>query len=369
MLQHLEILDHISQPVFVLTPDSLGRPVYSFWNRACERHGHRPRSEVLGRTSAEVYDSGFGQAAYQRHVAAMTAETPITYDVLLDIGGEPTEVQTTLSPVRTATGQLIAVVGSSIVLSSVRMAQQREIEALAVVERARKEMEQYLAFAAHDLRAPMRRMMGLAEMLRDDLPDDAQDARETAQLMEEVSAKAQELITDVLRFSEATNATRRVEAFELAPLARDIFTVLDPLGLHDMQAEPARLTGDRTAIQIVLRNLVDNAIKHSDKDRIRLRITLEQTPEGCDLLVWDDGPGLPAGDLSFLDGKDFEYGQGFGLLGIRRLIEMRQGHLSATSETGGGTTFRISLPGTRPSNAPDWSQATGVGPRAAPGAA
>lgn len=366
MLQHLDILDHVAQPVFVLTPDSAGRPVYSYWKRACEIHGKRPRALVLGKTAVEVYGEALGGSAMQRHIEALDATKPFTYEVLLGIGEQPTEVQTTLSPVRTSTGQLIAIIGSSIVLSSVRAAQQREIETFAIVERARAEMEQYLAFAAHDLRAPMRRMMGLAEMLRDDLPEDAADARETALLMEEVSRKAQELITDVLKFSETTHATRRVESFDLAALAHDIFTVLDPLGQHDMLVEASEIIGDRTAVQIILRNLVDNAIKHSDKEIIQLRISLENTAMGLDLLVADDGPGLPDGDLAFLDGKDFHYGQGFGLLGLRRLLEMRKGHISATPRAGGGTVFRVTLPDLRRAGAVDWGMATGIVPRSVP---
>lgn len=341
------ILDFVAVPIFVLRPDAEGAPVYAFWNRAAERLGARPRHKVLGRTAVEVYDDTLGNAAYQRHIEVMSSRTAQTYDLVLDIDGAETEVQTTLSPILGHDGQVIAIVGTSVILTPIRAAQQKDIETLARVERARCEMEQYLAFAAHDLRAPMRRILGLSELIRDELPEDATEAREIANLMSEVSEKAQDLIGEVLDFSEASNAEARIESFELHLLCRDIFTVLDPRGLHDLHAEEIRLTADRTALQIILRNLVDNALKHAGKDRVHVRVCTGATPDGLDVLVEDDGKGLPGGTLDFLDGKPFEYGHGFGLLGLRRLLGMRKGRLSATQAKGGGSLVRVHLPGTR----------------------
>jgi len=341
------ILDYVALPIFVLRPDPDGRPVYAFWNRAAERLGARPREEVLGHTAREVYEGAFGEAAYRRHMEVMATRTAQTYDLLLDLDGSATEVQTTLSPILGHDDHIIVIVGTSTIVTPIRAAQQKDIETLARVERARREMEQYLAFAAHDLRAPMRRILGLSELIRDELPEDATKAREIADLMSEVSEKAQDLIGEVLDFSEASNAEERIESFELHLLCRDIFTVLDPRGQHDLDAQEIRLTADRTALQIILRNLVDNALKHAGKDRVRVRVRTDATNEGLDILVEDNGKGLPGGTLDFLDGKPFEYGHGFGLLGLRRLLGMRKGKLSATQPEGGGSVFRVHLPGTR----------------------
>ncbi|MGP6086273.1 sensor histidine kinase [Antarctobacter jejuensis] len=341
----LAILDSVAHPVFVLIPDAEGHPIYAFWNRMSEHYGGRSRADVIGRTARQVFSGAFGEAAFARHCEALKAKTAISYDLMLDLGGVPSEVHTKLTPVLSEQGEVRAVVGTSTVVSGLRAAEQREVETLALVERARSEMEQYLTFAAHDLRAPMNRLAAIASLLRDELQDGQTEAHELTDLLEQVSSKAQELISDVLDFNLASNAGTQVETFDLALLCRDIFTVLDPMQQHDLGAEEARITADRLAIQIVLRNLVDNAIKHSDKERIWLRITLAAEDGGMELRVSDDGPGLPAGDLEFLDGKGVTYGQGFGLLGIRRMIMMRRGTLTARPREGGGTTFHIRLPG------------------------
>ncbi|WP_417205476.1 ATP-binding protein [Antarctobacter sp.] len=338
-----DILDYVPQAVFALRPID-GEPIYVFWNRTAEKLGGRSRDQVIGKTARDIFQSELGEEAYQRHCEVMRSDSQMEYDLVLDLDDKLCEVRTTLAPVRNARGEVEAIVGSSVILSDQRAAEQNRLEAMALIERARVEMEQYLAFAAHDLRAPMRRMSGLTGLIQEELPDSAVEARKIAAMMEDVSLKAQALISEVLNFSEANNAVSCVETFDLRAMARDIFTVLDPLHKHDLSAERARISTDRVALQIILRNLVDNAIKHRDKGRIRLKIALEDTAEGLAIRVTDNGPGLPATDLQFLDGKGFEYGTGFGLLGIRRLITTRGGCLSASLRPEGGTCFRIKLP-------------------------
>ncbi|MFW2587057.1 ATP-binding protein [Sagittula sp. SSi028] len=339
------ILDHIAQPVFVLRIKDDGTPVYCFWNRACETHGHRARADVIGRSALEVYAGPMGEAAYARHLEAMQSDRPLHYDVLLDLAETPTEIHTILSPLRDDDGALTHIIGTSVLLASLRALQKREVETLGLVERARSEMEQYLAFAAHDLRAPMRRIEGLAEMLREDLPENAKDAMEIAQLMQQVSNKAQLLINEVLKFTEASNASQLHETFDVGLLARDIFLVLDPMRLHDLKAPSVMIHGDRVAIQIILRNLVDNAIKHANRDVVKVRIGAETAPNGDVILtVTDNGPGLPDGSLDFLTGWSVDYGKGFGLLGLRRMIRLRGGSIAAENAPDGGTCFRITLP-------------------------
>ncbi len=338
-----DILDHVPQAVFALRPVE-GVPIYVFWNRTAEKYGGRKRDQVIGKTARDIFQSKLGEEAYQRHCEVMQSASPMEYDLILDLDGALREIRTTLSPIKNDQGEVEAIVGSSVILSDLRAAEQNRLETMAMIERARVEMEQYLAFAAHDLRAPMRRMAGLTGLIQEELPDSAVEAREIAAMMEDVSRKAQSLISEVLNFSEANNAVSCVETFDLRALARDIFTVLDPLHKHDLTADRARISTDRVALQIILRNLVDNAIKHRDKDQIRLDIALEDTPKGLAIRVTDNGPGLPAADLQFLDGKGFEYGTGFGLLGIRRLVTTRGGCLSASLRPEGGTCFRITLP-------------------------
>lgn len=344
---NFDALDYVAQPVFVLRPDKDGRPVYIFWNRAAENLSGHSRHYVYNKTARDIYPGAFGEGAQRRHEETLHSKQAQSYDIMLSIDDEPIEVRVTLHPILNYDDSMLAIVGTSVVLTSLRASQQLELETYAMIERARDEMERYLAFAAHDLRAPMRQMAGLAEMLQEELPADANEARELASMMEQVSQKAQELITDVLKFSEATNATVKVESFDLRLLARDIFTVLDPAQRHDLGSDGGRITGDRTAVQIILRNLVDNAIKHSEKDRIWLRIQLDDIGDGLDLLVLDNGPGLPEGTLDFLEGKSYEYGQGFGLLGLRRLVQIRQGTIQAVNRPEGGTMFRIHLPNLR----------------------
>lgn len=347
-LLHFDILDHVAVPIFVLRPAADGRVTYAFWNSAAERISGRLRADVLGRTALDLYNGAFGENAYERHRKAMETGEPATYEVMLDIAGVPREVQTTLAPIKSYDGSTLVVIGTSVVVSALRAAQQRELETLAMIEATRSEMESYLAFAAHDLRSPMRQVAGLVEMMQEELPESADEAREIAAMLEQVSAKAQGMIGEVLNFNEAVNASAGAESIDLGSLCTDIFTVLDPRRGHLLTSDEADLYGDKVALQIVLRNLVDNALKHGGKARMSVHIGVMMDDDRCWITVQDDGPGLPDDQMQFIEGKRFSYGNGFGLLGVRRLVQLRQGELIAEQPDSGGTRFRLCLPGTLP---------------------
>lgn len=117
------------------------------------------------------------------------------------------------------------------------------------------------------------------------------------------------------------------------------------LDLHGEQSEIHTTLSPVLNPDGAVETIIGTSIKQSDKSAVRLHISLEIGPEGGVICVADDGPGLPDSDLRFLEEGKFEYGMGFGLLGIRRLIKTRSGHLSAAPRPYGGTFFRIALPG------------------------
>jgi len=352
-LPELQILDHVGLPTFALRPDAAGLPVYAFWNRACERASQRPRAEILGRTALDIYDESLGRAAYDLHCDVLQNAREISYDILLDLGGDVKEVHTTLSPVLDKDGQVITLVGTSRVIDGLRRAQKNELETLALVEQTRNEMERFISFAAHDLRSPMRNVAGLIDAMRDEIGPDQSQVLSLIDMLEELSKKTLRQISDVLNFSQSHNAQPELQDFEFSAMSRDIFSVLDPHQQHDLQADTAWLHGDKVAIQIVLRNLVDNAIKYGQRECITVRAKIAADENGLKIVIWDNGPGLPQEDQAFLDGGKFRYETGFGLLGIRRLVQLRQGTLTASKRPEGGTIFQVFLPGTALIEGPD----------------
>ena len=193
----------------------------------------------------------------------------------------------------------------------------------------------------------MRNVTQIARMLREGFVDHGDGKLEMIDMLEDIGAKASRLISDVLAYTRATTIDERSSKFHTGALCADIFAVLDPDGRHALSCDDALVEADEVALQIVIRNLVDNAIKHGKREPLSLFVGLEAEHDGLlEFSVRDNGQGLKNPRQVFLRGGKFTQGSGFGLLGIWRLLAARGGRIEAEDPSHGvGTLIRFSLPG------------------------
>ena len=123
--------------------------------------------------------------------------------------------------------------------------------------------------------------------------------------------------------------------------------MLDPTGAHAVEVNEARISTDETALQIVLRNLMDNVFRHSGDSTKRLEVSVVDGGEGKLVFsVRDFGIGFKSDTADLLEEGKMRKGAGFGLLGVRRLINARGGTITARSPEGGpGALVKFTLPG------------------------
>ncbi|WP_420012752.1 sensor histidine kinase [Tateyamaria sp.] len=209
------------------------------------------------------------------------------------------------------------------------------------------EMEDFVSLAAHDLRSPIANVKTLADLIREDFVDMGDGKLEMLGMIEEISTRALALVSDVMALAAAANARSDLRNFDLRALCEDILVTLDPARLHVVTVPQLHLNADYIAIQIILRNLIDNALKHSKAERTALEISVTaQGPHRIEVTVKDDGTGFADPALAFLDGGALGVDSGFGLLGIRRLVRARGGVISAVSPSSGrGAEVQFQLPG------------------------
>ncbi len=111
--------------------------------------------------------------------------------------------------------------------------------------------------------------------------------------------------------------------------------------------------GDESAVQTVLDNLLENALKYAPAGS-PVAVLVERQPEGVvGFTVLDRGPGIPEGEREHiferfyrLDGGDAQrvYGHGLGLYLARRLVERMNGRIWVEARPGGGSRFAFTLP-------------------------
>jgi signal transduction histidine kinase len=224
-----------------------------------------------------------------------------------DAGGHVTQAVGTCTD--TATGEEMGILGTSLA-------------------EATTQVEHFMAFASHDLRTPMRNARSLSDMLRDGFQDRGDGKVDLINLPDEVAAKSAGMIIDVLAYSQSVVAAPETLTFAVDDLYRAIGRLIDPRGHHDLVAPRMVLRADRLAVQIILRNLIDTALKHGGKDRMSITITLAEAEPGfIRLAVTDDGVGFSNPGKVFLEGGAYRADCGCGLMGIRRLLTARGGRM------------------------------------------
>ena len=335
-------LDYIASPVFVLAPTPQDGPVYAAFNAYARDVANRPLTDYLGKTALEIYGGDMGKVAYDHHVNVAHTGTPDTYELELPIGTKTRLVRTTLVPVKDAEGRVTLIFGSSVDRSAEREARESRVE----IDTLTGEMEQFVAMAAHDLRSPLRNVGELATMLREDFVDHGDGKIDLIDMLEDIAGRTMELITDILSHARATTAKEQVSRFCFGSLCRDIFAVLDPLSQHRLIVADADLHTDRAALQIVLRNLMENALKHGNRASLTLNATVTAPQDSwIEVQICDDGQGFDNPGHVFLETGHFRVDSGYGMLGIHRLIKARNGDITAANRPEGGSQVTFTLPG------------------------
>jgi two-component system CheB/CheR fusion protein len=293
--------------------------------------GHAEQFAALAR---RVLHTGEGQRA---ELDIEIHDKPRTYDFRVE---------------RTATG--IDAVGFDITPSK---------HAEAVLLEADRRKDQFLATLSHELRNPLTPLKLALDVARIAGGDQTRLAQAHG-IMERQVAQLGQLVDDLLDLSRITQGKIQiervpVEAAEVIESALEATRPLIQQRHHQLTVElpevTARVLGDHTRLTQVLTNLLNNAAKYTPEGgQVGLRADIDAVRSRLRIRVRDDGDGIAPDMLPtifdiFVQGRDAEGrahgGLGIGLNLVRRLVELHDGVVSATSAgPGHGSEFMIELP-------------------------
>ncbi|UTV26743.1 hybrid sensor histidine kinase/response regulator [Photobacterium atrarenae] len=245
-----------------------------------------------------------------------------------------------------------------------RLGVARQLEsALESATKATQAKSEFLANMSHEIRTPMNAVMGISELLLEEI----QDARHQTQLrlIHQSADNLVTIINDILDFSkiEAGKLLLQEEPFELQQLLEGALALCayqaGQKGVHLLLEMPPvlpnRVIGDKGRLNQVLINLLGNAIKFTVSGHVKLSLVEEVCGprESCFLIrVEDTGIGIPAARLPHIMDK-FEQvdnsatrayqGTGLGLAICKRLVGLFGGQLAVRSCEGKGSCFSVQL--------------------------
>ena len=209
---------------------------------------------------------------------------------------------------------------------------------------------------SHDLRTPLTRLRGTAEIALAGEPDLDRYREALADCVEE-SDRVLVMLNTLMDISEAESGAmqlqrERVPLSEIVARAVDLYRdVADAKKVSlEVAADPdVTVDGDRTRLEQVAANLIDNAIKYT-RTGGRVDVTVRRDGERALLAIRDTGIGIPPDELPRIwdrlfrgDTSRTERGLGLGLSLVKAIVEAHGGTVSVSSEVGHGSTFTISL--------------------------
>jgi signal transduction histidine kinase len=223
----------------------------------------------------------------------------------------------------------------------------------------------FVADASHELRTPLTVIRGQLEVLAAQNRPSGDEVRRVERLVQAEIARVSRLVDDLLLLAKTEQTTFLViEPIDLAGWVSELWDGMSVLAQRRFELGPVpkgTLQADPDRLAQALRNLVANAIEHTDPERGVVRMQIEVVgSESIRFVMEDDGLGIPADQLERVFDRFHRTdaardrasgGTGLGLAIVRAIAEAHGGSVRAARSSLGGARIELELPGFTPAHA------------------
>ena len=217
-------------------------------------------------------------------------------------------------------------------------------------------LRRFIGDASHELRTPIAAVSAYAELFDLGAEHNPADLRRCMDGIRRETARMRDLTEDLLVLARLDEArAEHTEPVDLAVVATQAVTaarLLDPTRPIHSDLAPATVAGDAHRLRQVLDNLLANVHTHTPEGT-HVQVTLSTTDHRARLMVRDDGPGVPAEDLTAIFDRFWRAdsarsrahgGNGLGLAIVASVVASHRGTVVAEQSPDGGLTIIVDLP-------------------------
>jgi signal transduction histidine kinase len=233
-----------------------------------------------------------------------------------------------------------------------------DVNAMATsVQASQRTLRELLVNVGHELRTPLTSIHGFGQALLDGTLETPEERTRAARVIDAESRRLLQLVGELMDLSRIESGQR---VMQLRPIKMsDLFAqVADVFALRasdanvtlDIGDTDATVLADFDAVEQVLSNLLDNALRHAPQGSHISLSAHGSGSAGVEISISDEGPGVAPDDLSRLFDRFYRSadetagsGTGLGLAISREIVRAHGGEIWAESKAGSGTTFRFTL--------------------------
>lgn len=242
-------------------------------------------------------------------------------------------------------------------LLELRLTKNKLLEKNSELEGINKALDAFTTVAAHDIKSPIDSLSMAINLINLKYKEAFKDAQFISyfKILENNVNKIRKLIDDIMIYAKSSQALNIRENFEIAPFLKEIIQLIDPLGHYTfiLPEKNFKICVNKNALERILINLITNAIRYNDKEKIEIKISAEARGKNYYFSVADNGPGIEIENQEKFF-KMFERGTskdrfgvdstGIGLATVKKIIEALKGEISVSSEKSKGSIFSFNFP-------------------------
>ncbi len=312
----------------------------------------RSADELLGQHVKDIIGDELFAERKQRYDAALAGEVVRHESTRTMPDGQERYFTITHVPHRNARGDIQGILTLAIDITERRTIEQALEQKSDELARSNHDLEKFAYVASHDLKAPLRAIEVLVQWLREDLDGyNEGEVQENLGLLTQRTQRLNRLLDDLLEYSRAGRQIGELQQIDTRAMVDDIANLLAPPPGMRIEASPELpvFTAHAAPLEQVLRNLINNAIKHHPTQTGRVRVSAVDQGEQILFAVEDDGAGIPQeySEKVFqmfqtLQPRDEREGSGMGLAIVKRIVDGQGGHIWFHPGPGNrGTVFKF----------------------------
>jgi len=318
------------------------------------------KEQMIGKTDEELWPGEIGQAFRATDCEVMNTRQGKTFEVAIPgANGTLFWREIDKAPVIDEDGTVLGIVGVGRDISERKAAEAAREAALTEAVRLAKLRSEFIAYMSHELRTPLNGILGYAQILQRDLTLTERNSA-ALDVIRQSGEHLLALVEDILDLARIETGKLELIISDI-PLNKFLSIVAEIISIKARQKGlnftceltpdlPEGIRGDEKRLRQVLLNLLDNAVKFTDRGRVVLRVS-RVTSSQLRFVIQDTGIGIEAAELEtifqhFEQSGDLQHrsgGTGLGLAISRHLVHLMGGDIEVKSRIGEGSTFYFEL--------------------------